>query len=91
MNKISQIFFLLLLSSSYGFAQSIIQPNPETKIYNYLDSNIYIENLFPEDTNYKELDIKFVKNKVLHSPGDSYFNVCNIKNTTLQPIKLDFK
>lgn len=91
MNKISQIFFLLLLTSSYGFAQSIIHPNPETKIYNYLDSNIYIENLFPEDTNYKELDIKFVKNKVLHSPGDSYFNVCNIKNTTLQPIKLDFK
>lgn len=92
MKGLNQILiFLSIFCTLNGNAQSITSPNKENFIYNYLDSNINIENLFPEDTNYKELDIKFVKNKILHSPGDSYFNVCKIKNKTNQDIYLDFQ
>lgn len=57
----------------------------------YLDSNFNIENLFPDDTIAKDLEIKFVKNKITHMLGESYFNVCKIKNKTNKILDLDFR
>ena len=56
------------------------------KDFNSLDSNMYIENLFPEDTLYKDLKISFVKKKAVHEAGNSYFNVCKIYNNSKEEI-----
>tara|TARA_Y100000385_G_C13101916_1_gene645068 strand:+ start:818 stop:3931 length:3114 start_codon:yes stop_codon:yes gene_type:complete len=57
----------------------------------YLDSNFNIDNLFADDTIAKDLEIKFVKNKITHIVGESYFNVCKIKNKTNKILDLDFR
>ena len=55
-------FLLFLCSITHG--QLTDQPKAEKVIYRYLDSNLRIENLFPEDTLYKDLKISFVKKKL---------------------------
>ena len=57
----------------------------------YIDSNFNFETLFPEDSIAKDVEMKFVKNKIIHNVGESYFNVCKIKNKTNKILDLDFK
>lgn len=78
-------FCFLLSLSHLAYGQFLDVPNLE-KILNSLDSNMYIENLFPEDTLYKDLKISFVKKKAVHEAGNSYFNVCKIYNNSKEEI-----
>lgn len=55
-------FCFLLFLGHLAYGQFSDVPNLE-KIVNSLDSNMYIENLFPEDTLHKDLKISFVKKK----------------------------
>ena len=59
--RVFYTFCLFLLLSPVAYGQLTNQPKAEKIIYSYLDSNVFIENLFPEDTLYKDLKISFVK------------------------------
>ena len=85
--RVFNTFCFLLFLSSIAYGQLTGQPKPEKVIYSYLDSNVFIENLFPEDTLYKDLKISFVK-KAIHEAGNSYFNVCKIYNNSKKKLTL---
>ncbi len=87
--RVFNTFCFLLFLCSIAHGQLTDQPRPEKAIYRYLDSNLRIENLFPEDTLYKDLKISFVKKKAIHEVGNSYFNVCKIYNNSEK--KINFK
>ena len=85
-------------SDSGKIGQLNISPDYNVSKYNYLDSGEYyidsnfnFESLFPQDSIDKDVEIKFVKFKTVHSVGESYFNVCKIKNKTNKILDLDFK
>ena len=86
--RVFNTFCFLLFLSSIAYGQLTGQPKPEKVIYSYLDSNVFIENLFPEDTLYKDLKISFVKKKAIHEAGNSYFNVCKIYNILKEQFKI---
>ncbi len=76
-------------SDSGKIGQLNISPDYNVSKYNYLDSGEYyidsnfnFESLFTQDSIDKDVEIKFVKFKTVHSVGESYFNVCKIKNKT---------
>jgi len=99
------VFLLLLFIYNVGISGVTGYTYKEFKNYNYLDSGEYyidsgeyyidsnfnFETLFPEDSIAKDVEMKFVKNKIIHNVGDSYFNVCKIKNKTNKILDLDFK
>ena len=92
------VLLLLLFICHVGISGSNSYTYKKFKNYNYLDSGEYyidsnfnFENLFPEDSIAKDVEIKFVKFKTVHGFGESYFNVCNIKNKTNKILDLDFK
>ena len=64
--RVFYTFCFLLFLSPIAYGQLIGQPKAEKDVYSYLDSNVLIENLFPEDTLYKDLKISFVKKKAIH-------------------------
>ncbi|MBU78873.1 MAG: hypothetical protein CMD29_01950 [Flavobacteriales bacterium] len=92
------VLLLLLFIYNVGLSGVTGYTYKEFKNYNYLDSGEYyidsnfnFESLFPEDSIAKDVEIKFIKNKIIHSVGDSYFNVCKIKNKTNKILDLGFK
>lgn len=92
------VLLLLLFICHVGISGTNSYTYKKFKNYNYLDSGEYyidsnfnFENLFPEDSIAKDVEIKFVKFKTVHGFGESYFNVCNIKNKTNKILDLDFK
>ena len=92
------VLFLFLLISHAGISSTRSYIRNDFKNYNYLDSgeyyldsNVNFGYLFPKDTIAKDLEIKFVKNKILHIVGESYFNVCKVKNKSDKILDLDFK
>ena len=89
--RVFNTFCFLLFLSSIAYGQLTGQPKPEKVIYSYLDSNVFIENLFPEDTLYKDLKISFVKKKAIHEAGNSYFNVCKIYNNSKKEINFKIR
>ena len=100
MKKISHylVILIFLLINLVGISGTNGYTHKEFKNYNYLDSGEYFidsnfnfENLFPEDSIAKDVEIKFVKFKTVHGIGESYFNVCKIKNKTNKILDLDFK
>ena len=100
MKKISHylVILIFLLINLVGISGTNGYTHKEFKKYNYLDSGEYFidsnfnfENLFPEDSIAKDVEIKFVKFKTVHGIGESYFNVCKIKNKTNKILDLDFK
>ena len=100
MKKISHylVILIFLLINLVGISGTNGYTHKEVKNYNYLDSGEYFidsnfnfENLFPEDSIAKDVEIKFVKFKTVHDIGESYFNVCKIKNKTNKILDLDFK
>ena len=89
--RVFYTFCLFLLLSPVAYGQLTNQPKAEKIIYSYLDSNVFIENLFPEDTLYKDLKISFVKKKAIHEAGNSYFNVCKIYNNSEEEINFKIR
>ncbi len=53
--------------------------------------DIVDEFLSTDSLEFQEIQIEFIKKKVIHSPDSAYFNVCKITNTTAETVSGQFR